>query len=219
MTQRHEKISKPNLRALCLGVSAVWGLLIGSALVEAQSGSERITVSVNGKLKSAQGQDLIVDTADGAVAVKLDDKAVIRGEVPIKVSDIKPGMYVGATATKQPDGGFRMSRLHVFSEDQRGTGEGHRPLGSAPQSGATMTNANVEMVEDVAVVNVKDRMLTLKYKGGEIKVAVPPDIPVVQRVVGDASLLKPGATVSTQATRAADGSLSASQVTVRAASK
>jgi len=42
-----------------------------------------------------------------------------------------------------------------------------------------MTNANVEAVEDVAVENVKGRMLTLKYKGGEIKFLVPPDIPMV----------------------------------------
>jgi hypothetical protein len=62
-------------------------------------------------------------------------------------------------------------------------------------------------------------VLTLKYKGGEIKVVVPPDAPVVQRVVGDSSLLKPGAVVSMQATGAADGALSASQVTVRATSK
>ena len=111
--------------------------------------------------------------------MKLEDKTLIRGEIPIKFSDITPGMYVGATAAKQPDGTFRTSRLHVFSEDQRGRGEGHRPLSSAPQSGLTMTNANVEAVEDVAVENVKGRMLTLKYKGGEIKFLVPPDIPMV----------------------------------------
>jgi hypothetical protein len=192
-------------------------LVAGAARLEAQSGSEDIAVSVGGKITSIKGQDLVIDTSNGAVSVRLQDKAVIRGEIPIKVSDISPGMYVGATAEKRPDGTFRMSRLHVFSEDQRGAGEGHRPLGSAPQSGATMTNANVEAVEEVAVESVKDRVLTLKYKGGVIKFLVPPDIPVVKRVVGDTSLLKPGAVVSMQARPGADGSLSASQVTVRAA--
>lgn len=202
-----------------LGFALMAGLclVLGSSRLEAQSGSAGIAVSVNGKLTSVKGQDLLVGTDHGPVAVKLDDKAIIRGEVPIKVSDITPGMYVGATAEKQPNGTFRMSRLHVFSEDQRGLGEGHKPLSSAPQSGATMTNANVAAIEDVAVENVKDRMLTLKYKGGEIKFVVPPDIPVVKRVVGDSSLLQPGAVVSLQAARAPDGSLSTSQVTVRAA--
>jgi hypothetical protein len=126
-------------------------------------------------------------------------------------------MYVGATAMKQPDGTFRAARLHVFSEDQRGTSEGHKPLSSAPQSGLTMTNANVENVEDVAVENIKGRMLTLKYRGGEIKVLVPPDAPVVKRILGDRSLLKPGATVSVQASQGVDGSITATQITVRAA--
>ncbi len=207
------------VRHSCLGLMAALCLLIGSARVEAQTASGGIAVSVSGKLISAKGQDLTVETSNGAVDLKLQDNAIIRGEVPIQVSEITPGMYVGATAEKQPNGTFRMSRLHVFSEDQRGLGEGHKPLGSTPQSGATMTNANVEGVEDVAVENVKGRLLTLKYKGGKIKFVVPPDIPVVRRVVGDSSLLKPGATVSTQAARSADGSLSVSQVTVRAAPK
>ncbi len=125
-------------------------------------------------------------------------------------------MYVGATATKQPDGTFRASRLHIFSEDQRGTGEGHRPLSAEPQSGATMTNANVETVEDVAVQNVKGRMLTLKYKGGEIKVVVPAETPVVKRIVGDRKLLTTGSTVSINGSRGGDGAVVASQITVRA---
>jgi len=128
-------------------------------------------------------------------------------------------MYLGTTATKQADGSFLASEVHVFSEDQRGTGEGHRPLGSDPQSGATMTNANVEQVEDVTVKDIKGRLISLKYKGGEVKVLVPPDIPIVKRVVGDRSLLLAGAEVSLQATRSADGVLSASQITVRAAGR
>lgn len=191
-------------------------LFIGGSPIGAQSGPTASAVSVNGKVASFKGEDVVIETNSGSVAVKLGDKTVIRGEVPIKFSDITPGMYVGVTAEKQPDGIFRASRLHVFSEDQRGTGEGHRPLSSAPQSGLTMTNANVENVENVAVQNVKGGMLTLRYRGGEIKVWTPPDTRVVRRIIADRSLLKPGAVVSIQAMRAGDGSLSASQITVRA---
>ena len=174
------------------------------------------TLSVNGKVTSLKGQELVVETTNGPAAVKLNDKTVIRGELPIKFSDITPGMYVGATAAKQPDGTFRASRLHVFSEDQRGTGEGHRPLSSAPGSGLTMTNANVETVEDVAVQNVQGRLLLLKYKGGEIRVLVPADTLVVKRVIGDSTWLKSGATLSITASRAEDGATTATQITVRA---
>jgi len=82
-----------------------------------------------------------------------------------------------------------------------------------------MTNANVERVEDLALQDIKGRVMTLKYKGGEVKVIVPPDIPVVKRVLTDRGALKPGAEVSAQAIRGADGSLTASQITVRAAGR
>src|SRR3972149_110342 len=53
----------------------------------------------------------------------------------------------------------------------------------AGPSGATMTNANVERVEDVVVRDVKGRVMNLKYRGGEINVLVPPDIPLVKRML------------------------------------
>ena len=80
-----------------------------------------------------------------------------------------------------------------------------------------MTNANVERVEDVVVKDIKGRLMTLKYKGGEVKVLVPPEVPLVKRVLGDRTLLKPDAEVSVQASRNADGTLAATQITVRAA--
>jgi hypothetical protein len=194
-------------------------LMIGlplAGIARAQTAPSASALSVNGKISSITGSDITVMSNSGPVVVKFAGETVIRGEVPVKFSDITPGMYVGATAEKQPDGTFRASRLHIFSEEQRGTGEGHRPLSSAPQSGATMTNANVETVEDVTVQNVKGRMLTLKYKGGEIKVLVPAETPVVQRIVGDRRLLAPGSTISASGPRAEDGAIVASQITVRA---
>jgi hypothetical protein len=78
-----------------------------------------------------------------------------------------------------------------------------------------MTNANVEHVEDIAVKDIKGRLITLKYKGGEVKVLLPPDIPLVKRVLGDRNSLKNGAEVSLQGTQSPDGALEATQVTVR----
>jgi hypothetical protein len=175
------------------------------------------SAAIRGTVGLLKDRDLIVATAAGDVRVVVTDKTIVRGEVSIKFSEITNGMYLGTTATKQADGNFLASEVHVFSEDQRGTGEGHRPLASAPESGATMTNANVEQVEDVTVKDVKGRLMTLKHKDGVVKVLVPPDIPVVKRVMGDRSLLKAGAEVSLQASRSADGTLSATQITVRAA--
>lgn len=195
-------------------VTAFWVAVATGA--DAQSEPRQSQVSLNGEISSVAGSSLSLESNKGPVVVKLTGETVIRGELPVKFSDITPGMYVGATATKQPDGTFRASRLHIFSEDQRGTGEGHRPLGSEPQSGATMTNANVETVEDVMVQNVKGRALTLKYSGGEIRVIVPPETPVVKRFVGDQKLLTAGKTVSVSGRPDEDGAIVAAQITVRA---
>ena len=177
----------------------------------AQSAPPADTTNVSGKVVSFKGPDLIVAGPSGDVKVVVADKTIVRAEVPIKFSEITPNMYVAATATKQADGTFLASQINIFSEDQRGTGEGHRPLGAA-----TMTNANIERIEDVTVRDVKGRMINLRYKDGEINVIVPPDIPINKRVVGDRTLIKTASEVSVTATKAADGSLSARQITVRA---
>jgi len=181
----------------------------------ASSFAQPATIAVRGKIASLTGQELIVSSANGDVKTILTDKTVIRAEAPIQLSDISSGMYLGTTATKQADGTFLASEVHVFSEDQRGTGEGHRPLGSSPQSGATMTNANVEHVEDVEIKDIKGRLISLKYKDGAVKVLVPPNIPLVKRVRSDRSALKNGVEVSLQGAQSPDGAVAATQITVR----
>ncbi len=121
-------------------------------LANAQVESAGSPTNIPGKVVSLKGPELIVASANGDVKVAIGDKTVIRGEVPIKFSEITSGMFVGATATKQADGTFLASQVNIFSEDQRGTGEGHRPLGSA-----TMTNANIDRIEDVTVRDIKGR--------------------------------------------------------------
>ncbi len=192
-------------------ITLVLFLTIGCAnLANAQPTPAANPTNVSGKVVSLKGPELIVGSPNGDTKVTVSDKTVIRHELAIKFSEIVSGMYVGATASKQPDGTFLASQVNVFSEDQRGTGEGHRPLGNA-----TMTNANVERVDDVMVRDVKGRMLNLKYKDGEVKVLVPPDIPLAKRVVADRGVVKTGSEVSVNVTQEGDGSLLARQITVR----
>jgi hypothetical protein len=201
------KSVKTILSATALVLSVSFGC---AQLANAQAAPAANPTNVTGKVVSFKGAELIV-ASPSDVKVSVGDKTVIRSEVPIQFSEITSGMYVGATASKQPDGTFLASQINIFSEDQRGTGEGHRPLGNA-----TMTNANVERVEDITVKDVKGRMLKLKYKDGEVDVLVPPDISINKRVVSDRSAVKPGSEVSVTVAPEADGSLSARQITVRA---
>jgi hypothetical protein len=169
-------------------------------------------VTIRGKIAAVEKDSLKVTTSAGDVMVKLPANVRIGGVQSAQLADIGAGNYVGTTAVKQADGNLKALEVHIFPESARGTGEGHRPYDLQP--GSTMTNANVEKVERVAVEKVQGELLTLKYKNGEQKIFVPPGTPIVKNVPADRSLLKPGTGVFIPAVRGEDGTLTATRITV-----
>jgi hypothetical protein len=96
-----------------------------------------------------------------------------------------------------------------MSESQRGLGEGHRPWDARPNS--TMTNGTV----DQTVAAVDGPMLTVKYKGGEKKILVPPEATIRAYSTGDKAELKPGAHIAiVRAVKKPDDTLEADRVNV-----
>ncbi len=186
-----------------------------SAVIQVQAAQAQAPqgkpVTIRGKIAAVEKQALKVTTAAGDVLVKLPEDVRIGGVEAAKLSDITAGSYVGATAVKQADGNLKAFEIHIFPESSRGTGEGHRPWDLQP--GSTMTNANVDQVEQVAVEKVQGQLLTLKYKDGEQKVFIPPETTIVKNVPGDRSLLKPGTGVYIPAMRGEDGTLTATRIT------
>jgi len=179
-------------------------------LVQAQAPKGK-PISIRGKSSAVEMQALKVITSAGEVSVKLPEDVRIGGVEAAQLSDIAAGKYVGTTAVKQADGNLKALEVHIFPESSRGTGEGHRPWDLQP--GSTMTNANVEKVEQVAVEKIQGQLITLKYKDGEQKIFIPPGTPIVRNVPGDRSLLKPGTGVYIPAVRGEDGTLTASRIT------
>ena len=179
-------------------------------LVQAQAPKGK-PISIRGKISAVEMQALKVMTSAGEVLVKLPEDVRIGGVEAAQLSDIAAGKYVGTTAVKQADGNLKALEVHIFPESSRGTGEGHRPWDLQP--GSTMTNANVEKVEQVAVEKIQGQLITLKYKDGEQKIFIPPGTPIVRNVPGDRSLLKPGTGVYIPAVRGEDGTLTASRIT------
>jgi len=130
--------------------------------------------------------------------------------VKASMADVKEGSFIGSAAMPQPDGTQRALEVHIFPEEMRGTGEGHRPYAPVPQS--TMTNG---ATAGSPVKGVDGSTITIKYKEGEKKIVVPPDTPVVRYVVGSSSDLKPGAHFTVlAATKKPDGSYEASRINV-----
>jgi hypothetical protein len=132
----------------------------------------------------------------------------VVGIVKASLSDIKIGSFVGATTVPGPDSEPKAVEVHIFPESMRGTGEGSRPYDLKPNS--SMTNATV--AENVVAND--GHTLIVKYKGGDKKVEVSPDTPIVTFVPGEKSDLKAGAQVIAFMKQLPDGSFETSRVSV-----
>ena len=193
--------------------NAYRGLIAGLILMLAGAASAQ-QLRVRGTIEQVDGTTLAVKTRDGTpLKVVLADNALIVAVVKRSIADIKAGEYLGTAATMQGDGTWKALEVHIFPESMRGTGEGHRPW-ELPQS--SMTNATV--VDTVAKMD--GHTMTLRYNGGEQRITVTEDIPIVGYVVGDKNDLKAGAAFTIfAATRAEDGSLRAGRITVERTAK
>ena len=193
-------------RMMGLGAAGIAMLMVASS-VWAQQPQK---VNVRGTIEAVDGTVLSTKSRDGTVMkVKLADNASVRGVVKMALADVKVGSYVGVATMPQPDGSLKALEVLIFPDAMRGVAEGHRPWDLQPTS--QMTNANVE----VMVAGKDGQELSLKYKDGEKKIIVPPDVPVVTFVPGDKGELKPGAKiVIIGATKLEDGTVEAAGVNV-----
>jgi hypothetical protein len=168
------------------------------------------TMRLRGTIEKLDGNVLSVKTKDGSHAVALTDNVQIVGVVKASLADIKEGVFLGSAAMPQPDGSQKALEVHIFPESMRGSGEGHRPY--APVAGSTMTNGTVN---GATVTAMDGHTMTVKYRDGDKKIVIPPDVPIVAYVVGDKSDLKAGAAFTIlAATKKPDGSLETARVNV-----
>ena len=61
---------------------------------------------------------------------------------------------------------------------------------------------------------INGRLITLKYKGGEVKVLFPPDVSVMKGIATDRSALRTGADVSVRGARSRGSALAATQIII-----
>jgi hypothetical protein len=166
-------------------------------------------VRIRGTLEKLDGQNLTVKARNGqSMNVKLADNFVVIGITKASVSDIGSGKFIGTTTVGERDGALVAEEVHIFPENMRGTGEGHYDWDLKPNS--KMTNANVAEVVNMA----NDRVMTVKYKGGEKKILVTPHTVVVSYAPVGLGELKPGAPIFVVSQRQPDGTLTAARVNV-----
>ncbi|TAL76270.1 MAG: hypothetical protein EPN76_11970 [Burkholderiaceae bacterium] len=166
------------------------------------------TTRIHGQVEGLTDSVLTVKANDGSVLkVKLADGTTFSTMAAASLADITPGKYVGTAAHPGgPNGELVALEVHIFADSMRGVGEGHRPM----QKENTMTNATVEDV----VTGIHDRVLTLRYKGGEQRVEVPNGVPIVLLSPSSRSAISRGAHVSFDATKLPDGTYTSHRITV-----
>ena len=189
-------------------------VLIAAALLAAFGATAVVaqapkTMRVRGTIEKVDGDKLVVKSDDGAeVTLTLTADAKIVAVVKATLAEIKSGDFVGSAAMPQADGSQKALEVHIFAESMRGTGEGHRPY-TIPNS--TMTNGTVGDMVTATTGNT----LTVKYKEGEKRIVVGPDVPIVRYVVTDRGELKPGAhIVALNAVKKPDGSIDAPRINI-----
>jgi hypothetical protein len=173
------------------------------AFVSASAFAEGTPVRVRGTVVSLAGTKLVVHAKDGSdVTVNLADNFASLAVVKSSMADIKEGTFIGTATVTQPDTTLKSLEVVVFPDKMRGTGEGHYPWDLGPSS--MMTNATVAN----AVKGVNGQTVTVTYKGGEKKIEIPDNVPVVALVPATKEEIKPGAIVFVPTQRQPDGSLS-----------
>ena len=168
------------------------------------------TTRLRGVIEKIDGRTVLAKSTKGEpLKLNLGDKVLVVAAVKASAADIKEGLFVGSGAMPQPDGSQKALEVHIFAESMRGTGEGHRPWDGAPNS--TMTNGTV----GAAVAGVDGPVITLKYKDGEKKIVVTPNVPIVRYEIADVSAIKPAAPFSvTAALPQLDGSFDVNRINV-----
>jgi hypothetical protein len=179
-------------------------LLVSALMLAGPSQAEDAKPTrVRGAITAVEGDLLKVHSNRGEdLQINLTKDTQVRGVTLAQVSDIKPGSYIGSAAVPQPDGTLKALEVHVFPPAMAGTGDGHRAFDLGKDS--TMTNGSVG-----DLVTSNGRTITVNYKGGQKKIVIPDDVPIVNLVPADRSLLKPGVKVVLQAQKADDGALNA----------
>ena len=186
----------------CRVVMLVMLFVIASAAAQAQ-----VSVRVRGTITGLDGDVLSVRTREGKdLKLRLSEKATVAAAKALKIEDLKPGEYVGATTQARADGTLVAVEVHTLPPT---VPQGYLPWDLQP--GAMMTNGHVE---GVVAASAGGQQLTLKYKDSSQTILVPPGTPVVTNTPADRSALQPGEYIFTSAAVGAEGTMTVQRIQV-----
>lgn len=193
------KPALPTIPALLAGMVLLTAIPVHAASTPPRT--RGVITAINGDavtLKSRFGGD---------VTLKLSPDTGFVGATKATLAEVKPGRFIGTAAVPGPNGTLRANEVTIFPEAMRGAGEGH--YGWDLGKGSSMTNGTI------GTVSAADKFsMTVAYKGGQKKLLVADDVPVVDLEASSRALLKAGAHVVAFGPKSADGTVDAKRVIV-----
>lgn len=185
-------------RAVAAGLTLT--LLTSSAWAQVPPRTRGVITAIN-------GDTVTLRSHAGPATLKIGADTGYVGAKKASLAAVKPGRFIGTAAVPQPDGTLKALEVTVFPESMRGAGEGN--YGWDLGQGSSMTNGTIG-----SVVGASGRTMTVDYKGGQKKLTVPDDVPVVDLEPGSKDLLKVGAHVVTFGPKGADGTVDAKRIII-----
>ena len=153
-------------------------------------------LNIRGTIASFESSTLQIDSFDGRrVAVDVPADLRVATTKPFSLSEVKPGMKLGVTTVKAPDGRTIAIDVRPISAT---ASDGLSPWDLRPDS--VMTNGIVE----ATVTSNNGPELVLNYKTGSVNVFVPPEATLSQAGPGSLSDLKAGETIFVAARKEGD---------------
>ena len=191
----------------------VLGALLAAAVVAPAFAQGMSTpVRVRGTVAGLAGNVLTVNGITGAsTKITMAPDFKVTYLVKASLDKVAAGSYIGTAAEPQADGTLKALEIQIFPPGFK-PGPGSRPWDLTPTS--TMTNGTVDTIGATKVDKADAHVYTVTYEGGEKKVVVTPNTIAVEYVPADASALTVGSHVIVLATKAADGTFTAANVSV-----
>lgn len=153
-----------------------------SGCVNAGSGksSSPRELTVRGTLSAVSPTALQLRERQGeTLTLRLTPSSRLFGVFAASLDEVRPGAFLGVSALPLADGTLEAREIHLFSERLRGAGEGHSPLLLADGGEGSMTNGTVGAEGTLSGGDLAALHLVLRYEGGQQRVLVSPETPVV----------------------------------------
>ena len=178
----------------------------GVVCLSAMGAQAQQNTNIRGTVTAFDGKAVSIKTLDQRdVSVDLPESVNVAITKAFTLADVKPGMLLGVTTIKRPDGSVVAIDVRPIPATAN---QGLSPYDLQPES--TMTNAAVE----ATVTSANGPELTLNYKTGSVKVLVPAGTPMSQAAPGARTDVKAGETIFVAARREEGGKLVAVRVQV-----